>query len=1053
MISSAGSNGTFVAALHTHSNFSLLAGVPSPTALAEAAARAGYSALALTDHASFAGAVEFADACAAAGIKPLYGMEIELAAAGEAAYPLILLAETHEGWSNLCRLSSRIKLSEAEGGAAFCSPADLTQHAGGLLCLTGGTRGELYRLISSNQQDEARRRLETLKAIFPNRLYVQLEIHTPRDKQAALALQDAAHRLIVPTVASHDVYYLQPQQADLQRTLAAIRLNTTLQQLPGKALAPAGAWLLSPEELRQQFADFPGALERTGEIADRCQFELELGVMHFPRLNLPAGMSAMDLLRHKAEAGAARKYKSVTPEIRERLNYELGVISRMGYETIFLIVEELLTFARVKDILTASRGSAASSLVAYCLDITTPDPLANNLYFERFLNEARAKPPDIDTDICSRRREEVIAHMFAHYGAEHVAMVSTINRFRPRSAFSDAAKAHGMQPAEIKALTRKLPYGFRQWLEDRAGEDEEDEHKPPPSAFRGIASQFSDLRQRKIIEQAEMLLGLPRHLSQHAGGMVVTPCPITDLVPIMPTGTKGVNITAMNLDAVERLGLVKIDLLGIRGLTVLSDVAGAIQSWRKLEYPSMLSVLECIPLEDAATAETVSQGKTIGCFQIESPGMRATLRAIKAGSVEDLTRALSLYRPGPLKGGFRDVFIRRQTGVESTTYLHPTLEPILRESNGIVLYQEQVLRIANAIGGLSLTESELLRRAMTHFDPGKQMQTLREKFLAGARELHAVPLETAEKLWELMAAFAGYGFPKAHAASYALAAWRSAWCKTHFPAEFLAAVMANWGGYYGQRVYLAEARRLGLKVHPPHVNHSRYEFSVSYPRDGAELYMGLNQVSGLTQRTISQIVRQRPFQSYDHFLLQVQPRPAELVSLVSCGGFSGMGSIPALLNRAGDTQPAAGQLSLFDHEPAEAAREEWDLRQRLEAQQRILGISVEAHPIEIYSERLAGMDITTSSEAITQLEKRLRVAGMCQSLRRRPAANGRMMAFMVLEDLEGVINVTLYPPAYERYRDLLENGRLYVMEGVMAAYENRDEPVLNAERVMLLDQA
>jgi DNA-directed DNA polymerase III PolC len=560
-----------------------------------------------------------------------------------------------------------------------------------------------------------------------------------------------------------------------------------------------------------------------------CAWELPIGEVHFPEIPLPPGETVTQVLRKKAESGAKKRYERITPQIQARLDHELEIIAKRGYEPIFLIVEELLNYARQIGVPFSSRGSAASSLVAYCLEITNPEPLGLNLFFERFLNPARTTPPDIDTDLCSRRRDLVIQHVFDRYGSDRVAMVGTINRFRPRSALGEVAKAHGLAVAEVRQLVNQLPYAGFQRL------SKEEKQNP----FAGLKTAYPKFE--KIFEEAQALLRQPRHLSMHPGGVLVAPGVITDWVPVLRSASKDFHITQLDLEGVEAFGLVKIDLLGIRGLSVLGDVAEMIYSWRQTEYQHAMQVLEQIPLEDADTTERVRNGQTIGCFQIESPGMRSTLKEIQAETANDIMAALALYRPGPLRGGLHDAFIQRFKGLEKVEHLHPILEPVLSESYGVILYQEQVLRIAHEVGGLSLADADLLRRAMSHFDPGEQMNTLRARFLEGFQN-KGVPAETAERVWEMMVAFAGYGFPKAHAASYARVAWQAAWCKSHFPAEFMAAVLANGGGYYSQRVYLSETRRMGLEVKPPHINHSAQRFSVRYPQGQAVLYMWLEQV-------------------------------------------------------------------------------------------------------------------------------------------------------------------------------------------------------------------
>ena len=534
--------------LTTHSAYSLQEGLPLPDELAQAARADGMPALGLTDHRLLTGAVEFVAACKRAEIQPVLGLEIDFAGAR-----LSLLAADLDGWANLCRLSSALALrdpstSSGQAPEADCSPDLLARYSASLIALSDQTES-----------------LPALKDIFPGNLYVAL-----RDPQRALPLATLAHRLELRCVVAHPVYSLTPNQAELQRTLTAIRLNQPRDGLPAAALAPAGSHFVGSAEIEARFERFPNALAATREIAERCRFDLPIGQSHMPAVPLPPGVSAAEYLRQKADDGACRLYGEITPEIRARLDHELAVIARMGFEPIFLIVEEILNYARHADVPFSSRGSAASSLVAHCLGITSPDPLRLNLYFERFLNPARITPPDIDTDLCSRGRDGIIRHVFETYGdpstgftlrarcrqaqpissgqALRVAMVGIINRFRPRSALGEVAKAHGLPPAKVREMVNQLPYAF--W----ARHEESDEDDAPPSAFADLRAAYP--AQTRIFDDAEALLKLPRHLSVHAGGLIVAPGPLTDLVPVMRSGSKGITITQFDLEAVEALGLV-----------------------------------------------------------------------------------------------------------------------------------------------------------------------------------------------------------------------------------------------------------------------------------------------------------------------------------------------------------------------------------------------------------------------------------------------------------------------------------------------------------------
>jgi DNA-directed DNA polymerase III PolC len=967
--------------LTCHSSYSLQEGLATPAELVQAASGYGMSALGLTDHNLLTGSIEFVTACREAGIQPILGLEIDFE-----GILLQLLATSFEGWSNLCRLSSAIALDTP------CSLDLLASHSKDLIALSGNPK--------------------PLIDIFGDRLY--------------FALSDPIQ--VIPEfarpVAVLPIYYLKPEQAVLQRTLTAIRLNQTVDSVSVRS----GMHFLSSQEMEHRFADLPEVLSATHEIAERCRFDFPLGVPRMPTVPLPEGVSAAEHLREKAFAGARTLYGEITLVIQERLNHELETIARAGFEPIFLIVEDILNFARETGVPFSSRGSAASSLVAHCLGITSPDPLRLNLYFERFLNPARTTPPDIDTDLSSSERDSVIQHVFDLYGAERVAMVGTINRYRPRSALADVAKAHGLTPSLIRELANQLPHSW--W-----------------ARFEEASSPFAELRAAHpsrgiLFDEAEAILNLPRHLSVHPGGVIVAPAALTDLVPVMRSGSKGVVITQLDLESVEALGLVKIDLLGIRGLTVLGDVAQFIQESQPERFTNRLDVLESTPSDDPATSKRVESGGTIGCFQIESPGMRATLREIHAKSADDIMAALALYRPGPLSGGLKDAFVRRFKGEEQVRHLHPSLAPLLDETFGVILYQEQVLRIAHELAGFSLAEADLLRRAMSHFDPGKKMQELERKFVSQAQEKSGVPLETGERVWEMMAAFAGYGFPKAHAASYAQVGWRSAWCKEHFPAEFMAAVLANWGGYYSQRVYLSEARRLGLTVRPPHVNFAGTSFQV---RNGV-LYMGLEQVRELTKRTIQRIMQFAPFASLDDFLSRVDPRVQEAIHLARVGGLEGFGSIPSMLQRL-ESGWRAGQMSLFGWESLDA---DWTLEQKMDAQLELLGVSLEAHPLELAAEAITKSGAITTLEAAERIGRRVTLAGVRQTSHHSRTAKGEPMLFLTLEDLTGTLDVIAFPGVYRAAKNLLNSSAPLLVTGMLEMDASRGEPFLRAEKVAKL---
>ncbi len=1006
--------------LHTHSNYSFLRGLASPLELAQAAAAQQMPALALTDTLMLTGAIEFYDACHTTGIRPILGLEIPIQFPSQnkrwfderkvndansltpaAAGNLILLAQNITGWSNLCWLSSSLQAGEREQ----VSFESLSQHADGLVCLSGGRRGFGADHLSKSAFPAVLPYFEQLAALFADRIFLEIQTWmgsiNRQDQQWCVGLLSLAKKLNLPMLATVAVHYLAPEQATLQKLVSAIRLNLPFENLPENETALPGSFLMNEENLRAALQKFPIAnpqrlIDSTLEVADRCRLELPLGEHHYPVIDLPGQQDPNEVLRQRAEQGAVHLYGAKTARVHARLEHELETIATCGYASLFLIMQEIIDFARRAAVPVSSRGSAASSLVAHCLGITTPDPLQLNLYFERFLNPMRVTPPDIDTDLCSRRRDQVIQFVFDRFGHDRVAMVSTINRFRTRSALRETAKAYGLTPAQIRTLLGKLPH---RWY----GPSGRDEASGDP--YRELSTENDSPIYQDILKGAQALIGIPRHLSIHPGGVIIAPGRLTDLAPVQ-RAPKGITITQFDLGSIERLGLLKIDLLGIRGLTVLGDVAEAAGEQQRQTIntnSSLLDFLDSIPHDDPATSNTLQQARTIGCFQIESPGMRATLREIQAKTVEDLMVALALYRPGPLTGGLKDIFVERYRAQHSTAirsvqnsqsrfYLHPSVEPLLNETYGVILYQEQVLRIAHELAGFTLSDADLLRRAMSHFDLDKQMVALKEKFISGAYERSAVPTNIAERIWELMAAFAGYGFPKAHAASYAEVAWRAAWCKTHYPELFMAAVLANWGGYYSQRVYLTEARRMGLVLKPPLVNYAKPEFSLGMIVDQPVLLMGFSQVRDLSQRTTNRIIRERPFSSFVDFIVRADPKAKEAENLIRAGALDGFGNQPTLMSRLALGGFRAGQLPLFSESILRGSNQDieddWSLTEKVSSQEAILGVSLVAHPLELYAGEIAASNALTTLDAAARLGQAVRVAGVRQTWRHSRTQRG-----------------------------------------------------------------
>lgn len=980
--------------LHLHSHWSLLDGVPSVAEIVAFARSLDLPALALTDTNALYGAPEFASTCHEAGLRSIFGATLSF----DGGHSLGLLAQNAKGYANLCALITRLQAApnreaSLERGLTL---HDLAAHADGLIALSGGHDGPIDLALRDGNPAQAENIAHKLRDVFgADNFFVELQLLDARDAAKAIALQRLAAQIAVQTVATHDIRYLSPADAARYRVLSAMRQGKLLKDLPPLP----DLSFPSLDEMQRRFHDFPSALGNTQRVADRCQFELPLGQWHFPSIDLPPGRTQREELWALARTGAAHRYGDLTPELEARLRREVDVIDALGYMPYFVAVADIVRFAREQRVPVSPRGSASSSVVAYCLGIHDIDPLAHNLYFERFLSLERHDPPDIDLDLCSRRRDEVIEYVYRKYGADKVAMVCTYATLRPRLALREVGKVYGLPERRVKELSEQLP-----WFWSPAARAETN------AVQAKLLQQARDSIEREVLEMSRTLDGTPHHLSVHPGGIVISPGPITDLVPLQ-YATKGMLITQFDLAGVGRLGLVKIDLLGISALTVIADCVELIQKHR----PDF--TLESIPLQDETATWALSTAQTIGCFQIESPGMRLTLREVQARSVEDVIVALALFRPGPLKGGLKDAFVRRHLGREEASYLHPALEPVLGESYGVVLYQEQVLRIAHEIAGFTLGEADLLRRAMSKKSE-REMARLRRQFLDGAQAVSGMDVATAEQVWDLMAAFAGYGFPKAHAVGYASVAYRMVYLKSHFPAEFMAARLAVSGGYYSPRVYMSEARRLGLIVKPPHVNHSDEAFTLESPRT---LWMGLDQVRDLTRATAESIIAHRPFVSLDDFLARAQPQHVEAMNLIKVGALEDLDDIGAMLATV-EQAPWRGrhtaQISLMPESPHGATLGP-SLQQHAAWEQDILGMHVGVHLVQLAAEKLSRYHLTSSDRLSACADREVVLIGVRLAAHRFNGSQEEPMLLVDMEDEAGIYQVLWSGPALRQGRPLL----------------------------------
>lgn len=944
--------------LEVHSHFSLLGGTASVMQLAERAAADGLRALALTDNNALYGAVSFARACRAVGIKPIIGMTLSLAAPPdevelETAVPgqLVLLATNSAGYRSLCALSSAVQGS-AQRAALRHRGLDwetLRDHSSGLICLTGGRRGWLERYLRAGRRAAAVRFASRLGGIFQEQCFFSFSPDTGPGQAIAREAVATGERFGLRPAAVQPVFCLEPEQTPRLRLLAAIDQNCQLADVPDDVLPAFGDPTVplhwhSPAALAERFNGHADALTNSAEIARRCGDVLPDGRSIWPVIPLADDLSAEDALVEQAYAGLEAHFAALaggaddplggTPmaTYEARLRHELAAIEQHDFAPLFLLVADITRFARAAAIPYNTRGSVANSLVAFCLGITNIDPMVHNLLFERFLNPARASLPDIDLDFCSRRRDEVLAYVRRTYGADRVALIATVSTMQPKSAVGETAKAYGLDEAAGKRLAALMP---RHWHPDPR-------RRELPNLDDAL-SQLDDEMERDVLRAAYALIGQPHHLSIHPGGLVVTPGPLTNVVPVQMT-PKGFLITQYDYRDVERIGLPKIDLLGIRALTVLADTAVAIRTHHDANFR-----LEDIPLNDRATGDLLSSGTTIGVFQCESEGAQRTLRQLKARTVGDLAVANAFFKPGPATGGMAKAFVRRYRGEEAVGFLHPALAPILRPTQGVLLFQEQVLRIAVEIAGLSWAEADHLRRGMSKFQP-REMASMRLKFVSGCQSLASLTPEQADTLWEQVQAFAGYGFNQGHATAYAAVSYRSAFLKAHFPAEFLCARLADHGGFHHPAIYMAEAVRLGFAVRPPHVNAGGRKFTLQ-AGEPPTLWMGLGAVRDLRRKSVAAIVtqrRQRPFTSVRDLLARVALQQKEARHLIQCGALDGLGaSRAAMLAEAQQIERAGSARQLaFGFAEATVVPSESPAR-RLAWESHILGLPVSVHPLAL----------------------------------------------------------------------------------------------------------
>jgi len=988
--------------LHVHSHYSLLDGASPPEDLCRRARELGYSALALTDTNGLYGALPFLKAAQEAGIRPIFGAELtrSLPAVWNES-SAVVLARDQAGFAELCRLITRRQLDKD-----FALASALQRTTPHVAVLTG----DLSLAIALAA---GRRR---------HNVYLELADLSERGDPGRLALQaQRAGQAGLPVVASNRVHFAQPEEHAVHRALRAIALGATLGGLRPRDAMPATACLKEPTAMQQRFRQVPAALERAGRLAESCQAGPGVGTFFFPAYACPDNEDEFSYLSKLCFEGLRRRYRPLTPQAVQTLARELAVIQEKKFSGYFLTVWDIAEEARRRGIPTVGRGSAANSIVSYSLGITHVDPIRYGLFFERFLNPEREDPPDIDLDFPWDQRDEMLEYAYQRFDPKRVAMICTILKFHARSAVREAGKVLGLSEAEVSAFSRKLPH--------MGGVAEVETAKSRIPEMADLPTREEPWR--TVMALAAKLDGAPRHLSVHPGGIVIAPRPVDEVMP-KQMSAKGLAVTQYDMYSAEDAGFVKIDLLGQRGLAVIRDVLKT----AKLDWS------QADPLRDPATRCLLREGRTLGCFYVESPAMRLLLRKLKCDDFELLTAASSSIRPGVSNSGMMRMFVERHLGRQKIAYAHPKMEPLLRQTYGVMVYQEDVIKVVHTLAGMSLGEADKLRRCMSKKRHWERMETYRRRFVEGCRA-NGIPEPAIAEIWRQVESFGGYAFCKAHSASYAQLSFQSAYLKAHYPAEFMAAVLSNQGGFYAPAVYLEEARRMGLGIFPPDVNQSAW----GYRAGGRSVLVGLLAVKGLSQAHAEALVAERerggPFGSLADLCRRTPLSVDETGHLIAAGACDRLGTRwgnrprlrweLALFHRGRRQQaPMSPELPLvLDPEIPEVAAPPPDEIAAEEFNQ--LELSPRNHPLMLYRDRLsalAGPGWVTAADLARHAGCRVRIYGWLVTWRRnRVQKTGEMMKFITLEDFTGTFEVTLFPKAYREYGRRLDGRGPYAVEG------------------------
>jgi len=1055
--------------LHVHSQYSLLDGACHLDRLIETARAHRLPALAITDHGNMFGVIEFYRLAMKEGIKPLIGYEayvapssrFERAAAGgiqDASFHLTLLARNQAGYHNLMKLAT-IGYLEGFYYKPRIDKEALAEHREGLIALSGCLKGEICYLLAGGREEEAARVAAEYREILgPENFFLEIQDQNlAGQREINRALIRLARKMELPLVATNDVHYLQANDARAHDILLCIQTGKTVRDEDRLRFSSDEFYFKSPEEMRNRFQELPEALTNTVAIAERCNLDLSFGGVHLPRYQVPPGHTLDTYLAHLAWEGARARYGTLTPAIEERLKLELAAIEKAGFAGYFLVVWDFIRFARERKIpVGPGRGSAAGSLVAYALGITGIDPLRYGLFFERFLNPERISMPDIDIDFCDQRRGEVIDYVTTKYGSQNVAQIVTFATLGAKAIIRDVGRAMGMPYAEVDKIAKLVPPALNITLEEALNQS-------PP--LRRLAETRPEVAE--LIAVARTLEGLTRHASTHAAGVVISGKPLIEHCPLYK-GSRGEITTQYAMLDLERIGLLKVDFLGLRTLTVISHTLDLIEESRGVRLS-----IEDIPLDDPATFRLLGEARTAGIFQLESAGMQDLLRRLKPGRMEDIIALVALYRPGPMN--MIDDFIQRRHGKVKVRYDHPAMEKVLQETYGIMVYQEQVMQIASELAGFSLGEADILRRAMGKKDP-EMMDRQRKKFLQGAKA-RGIPEAKAERIFDQMNQFARYGFNKSHAAAYALIAYRTAYLKANYPVEFMAALLTSEREDTDKIArYIEECRQMKIPVLPPDINLSASDFRV----EGDKIRFGLSAVKNVGEAAIQSILsaraRQGRFTSLFDLCEAVDLRVVNrrvMESLIKAGALDSLGGkrsqLTAALDRAmelGSSRQRSrtrGQRSLLeimeqDREPSPRApslpdMEEWPTEQLLAMEKEVLGFYLSGHPLRDFEAQMRKVATCSLAELPSQPDRqRVVVCGLVSEIKRISTRNGDQMAFLSLEDLSGKAEVVVFPEVYAQVSSQLVKDLPLVVTGTVDVGEEATK-ILAAEIAPLSQKA